>query len=99
MNITKDNLQSEFQAYERYLKDDEMRSKVQETFELIEFYDEDNDCRRAVDAICEMVNRFIAKGKTAEQAKPAASDDKERRLKLLKLKAKAIKMKLELMKI
>ncbi|MBO7478152.1 MAG: hypothetical protein J6U04_09495 [Salinivirgaceae bacterium] len=99
MNITKDNLQSEFQAYERYLKDDEMRSKVQETFELIEFYDEDNDCRRAVDAICEMVNRFIAKGKTAEPAKPAASDDKERRLKLLKLKAKAIKMKLELRKL
>jgi hypothetical protein len=99
MNITKDNLQSEFQAYERYLKDDEMRSKVQETFELIEFYDEANDCRRAVDAICEMVNRFIAKGKTAEPAKPAASDDKERRLKLLKLKAKAIKMKLELMKL
>ncbi|MBO4601625.1 MAG: hypothetical protein J5651_00500 [Salinivirgaceae bacterium] len=68
--ITKQNLKSEFENYKQFLKNDEMRQKVQEAIEISEFYGEDTDITRAVDAICEMVNRFIDK---ADKFKPTTA--------------------------
>ena len=78
MKITKDNLKSEFENYKQYLKDDEMRSKVQETFDLVEFYGEDDDITKAVDAICDMVNSYIDQNaKPKEEPKKEAPKKKE----------------------
>ena len=96
MKITKDNLQSEFENYKQFLKDNEMRQKVQDAIEISEFYGEDADITRAVDAICDMVNSWIAKNKQAE--KPS-TDDHNRRLRLAKAKAKAARARLELMNL
>lgn len=73
MKITKDNLQSEYDNYKDYLRDDEMREKVRETFDLIEFYGEDADITQAVDAIVDMVNKYIEK---ASQPQPKADKPK-----------------------
>ena len=83
MKITKENLQSEFENYKQYLKDDEMRQKVQDTFDLIEFYDEDEGVRKSVDAMVELANQWIEKNKPAEPkaepetAQPQKTETKE----------------------
>ena len=74
MKITKDNLQSEYDNYKDYLRDDEMREKVRETFDLIEFYGEDDDITQAVDAICGMVNKFIAKNAPTTPKQPQKTE-------------------------
>ena len=61
MKITKDNLAIEYENYKKYLKDDEMRSKVKDAIDISEFYGEDEDITKAVDATVEMVNNWIAK--------------------------------------
>ncbi|MBR3947629.1 MAG: hypothetical protein IKJ56_11105 [Bacteroidales bacterium] len=67
MKITRENLASEYDSYKSMLKDDEMRSKVRETIDdLLEFYGEDEEITKAVDAIVELVNRYVAKNDKAE---------------------------------
>ena len=67
MKITRENLASEYDNYKSMLKDDEMRSKVRETIDdLLEFYGEDEEITKAVDAIVELVNRYVAKNDKAE---------------------------------
>ncbi|MBO4804711.1 MAG: AAA family ATPase [Paludibacteraceae bacterium] len=79
MKITKDNLASEFENYKKFLKDDDMRSKVKDTIEISEFYDEDADIKKAVDEMVEMVNEQIAKNekKSSQQKKEQEPKDIE----------------------
>lgn len=78
MKITKENLQSEFESYKQYLKDDEMRQKVQDTFDLIEFYDEDEGVRKSVDAMVELANQWIEKNKPAEPKAEPETDQPQK---------------------
>ena len=68
MKITKDNLASEFENYKKFLKDDDMRSKVKDTIEISEFYDEDADIKKTVDEMVKMVNEQIAKNEKKEES-------------------------------
>jgi len=79
MKITKDNLASEFENYKKFLKDDDMRSKVKDTIEISEFYDEDADIKKAVDEMVKMVNEQIAKNekKSSQQKKEQEPKDIE----------------------
>ena len=66
VKITKDNLASEFENYKKFLKDDDMRSKVKDTIEISEFYDDDADIKKTVDEMVKMVNEQIAKNEKNE---------------------------------
>ena len=79
VKITKDNLASEFENYKKFLKDDDMRSKVKDTIEISEFYDDDADIKKAVDEMVEMVNEQIAKNekKSSQQKKEQEPKDIE----------------------
>lgn len=79
VKITKDNLSSEFENYKKFLKDDDMRSKVKDTIEISEFYDEDADIKKAVDEMVEMVNEQIEKNekKSSQQKKEQEPKDIE----------------------
>lgn len=79
VKIMKDNLASEFENYKKFLKDDDMRSKVKDTIEISEFYDEDADIKKAVDEMVEMVNEQIAKNekKSSQQKKEQEPKDIE----------------------
>lgn len=76
MKITKDNLASEFENYKKFLKDDDMRSKVKDTIEISEFYDDDADIKKTVDEMVEMVNEQIAKNEKKEE-KPKKKEPKK----------------------